>query len=63
MPPSERNNADERIARIELLLEELRATVKGTGKPERSRARTRRVVRQAKAGLAPKADARTGKKR
>jgi hypothetical protein len=61
MPPSRRDNAEERIARIELLLKQQRekAGLHTTARPVKRR---RSQKRQAKAGLGVKASQQTRKK-
>jgi hypothetical protein len=63
MPPSDRNNADERRARIERLLEELRAKTETLQDQVHTRAaKAKKGIRQAKAHLTPRRS-RAGKKR
>jgi hypothetical protein len=62
MPPTERNNADERRARIESLLKELQAQEK----PRREggeRTRVPKKLRPAKAQISSPSRSRAGKKR
>ena len=64
MPPTDRNNADERRARIESLLKDLRASralqPAGVGAQKRA---SRKLVRPAKAQIASSRRSRAGKKR
>jgi hypothetical protein len=62
MPPTDRNNADERRARIESLLEELQAHTKPRVEGVAGRTRASKKLRPAKAQIAPIARSRTRKK-